>query len=247
MKVDCFMFNSELDMLECRLTELQDVIDVFILCEAPVTHGGNQPKPLWFKENQDRFAQWNIMHVIAENMPSDPDPWSREHAQREAMLPHLDSLGLTEADVIYQSDLDEIPRADVVAHLEPTGFVVLEQDLYSFAVDWLHPEPWRGTVACRRSQIVTMTGMRDARNWAPTVIPDAGWHLSWLGGPQSAEAKLDAFCHPEIEERTRPNLEMYYREGYHVDGKKLFPTDGTDLPKWVMGERCPPEWWRPWP
>jgi flavin reductase (DIM6/NTAB) family NADH-FMN oxidoreductase RutF len=36
--VDCFPFNNELDMLECRLTELYDAVDAFVLVEARVDH-----------------------------------------------------------------------------------------------------------------------------------------------------------------------------------------------------------------
>ena len=32
--IDCFIFNSELDMLEFRLMELDDVVDIFILVES---------------------------------------------------------------------------------------------------------------------------------------------------------------------------------------------------------------------
>ena len=45
------MFRDELDMLECRLRELEDVVYRHVLVEAPVTHRGD-PKPLYYAENR---------------------------------------------------------------------------------------------------------------------------------------------------------------------------------------------------
>ena len=52
---DAFPFFNELDMLEIRLHELQDVADYHILVESPITHS-NQSKPLYFEQNKQRFA-----------------------------------------------------------------------------------------------------------------------------------------------------------------------------------------------
>ena len=39
--VDSFIFYNELDMLEFRLTELNDVVDYFVIVEATHTFSGN--------------------------------------------------------------------------------------------------------------------------------------------------------------------------------------------------------------
>ena len=52
---DCFPFNDEFDLLELRLMELYDIVDVFVLCEAPWTFL-NTPKPLHYQANSARFA-----------------------------------------------------------------------------------------------------------------------------------------------------------------------------------------------
>jgi len=54
MIVDSFLFGWELDMLECRLIELYDVVDKFYLIESSVTFQGSS-KPLIYKNNLDRF------------------------------------------------------------------------------------------------------------------------------------------------------------------------------------------------
>ena len=47
-----------------------------------------KPKPLYFAENTDRFSPWTrrITHVVADDMPSGPDPWAREAHQRDAVI-----------------------------------------------------------------------------------------------------------------------------------------------------------------
>ena len=250
-RFDCFMMNNELDMLECRLTELEDVVDHFVLVEATVTHGANQPKPLHFQENQERFAKWSdqIVHVVADGMPSHVDPWSREHAQREWFRTGLLSVDVQPDDIIFQSDVDEIPRTDFVKYTNPTGFVVAEMDFYCFALDWLNTEspdaPWRGTVAARYGFIETFTKMRDARLWAPVRVPDAGWHFTWVGGPEYWPSKLGSFCHPEIGPTVeRQGLGWYFENGVHVDGFPCQQVDHDDYPKWIREGHAPDSWWR---
>ena len=115
---DCFTFFNELDLLEIRLNELDPVVDRFVLVEATVTQRG-QPKPLFFRENRERFAKFlpKIEHVVVEDMPAGPQTtsnnWKRENFQRRAIM-----RGLTSAapdDFVLISDLDEIPRAEVIA------------------------------------------------------------------------------------------------------------------------------------
>ncbi len=99
---DAFPFagsETELLLLECRLTELYDAVDGFIIVEATVDHQG-RPKPLNFRDNSDRFNKWEdkIHYVVADDLytaeefPHAKNPWIREHAQREWIGRGLDQL-----------------------------------------------------------------------------------------------------------------------------------------------------------
>ena len=85
---DTIMFGSaesEIDILECRLRELESIPDLHhVIVEAEVTHRGD-PKPLWFKKHEERFSPWaeriTYIRVPADALPSvkeNPSPWSRE-------------------------------------------------------------------------------------------------------------------------------------------------------------------------
>lgn len=257
--IDCFPFRDELDILECRLTELHAAVDRFVLVEADVDHQ-DHPKPFHYLENAERFAPWadKIVAVQARNLPTVadfPDPWAREHAQREWIGEGLTRIGVSAHDVILQSDVDEIPRALPTRNVRPNGMLAFEQRLHCFAVDWLHPEPWRGTVAGRAGFVQSLGPlcfgkMRDARNTVncPPYLRDAGWHLSWLGGREAAIAKLGAFCHPEIADRIEVGLaeDVFLVNGWHVDGKRMSAVDVDESwPRWVFERRCPENWFRP--
>lgn len=259
--VDTFPFHDELDILECRLTELYDVVDAFVIVEADVTHQ-DRPKPAYYADNAERFSPWadKIIHVWATGLPTisdDPDPWAREHAQREHIATGLAKIrGIDDDTIIMQSDVDEIPTRLTARNVRPGRQVVsFEQIGLFWAIDWRYPIPWYGTTATTvagldRLGTFRFGRMRDTRNIAATKIPNGGWHLSWLGGRERALKKLGAFCHPEVADRIHgaivDNEMMYWREGWHVDGQKLQAVDvDRTWPKWIVEGNAPTSWYRP--
>lgn len=258
--IDAFPFNNELDILECRLTEIYDAVDWFVIVEADVTHQ-DRPKPSHYLDHRERFSQFadKIVHVWATGLPTigdNPDPWAREHAQREYIADGLARLDVADHDIILQSDVDEIPRGLHVRNARPgKGLISFGQRGHFWAVDWLYPLTWYGTVAGTVESIGRLGDrpfgkMRDTRNTAPTPagFQDAGWHLSWLGGPDVAIAKVGSFCHPEVEDRIVDGLagDRFYRDGIHVDGQKMRPVDVDESwPRWVREGHAPASWFRP--
>jgi beta-1,4-mannosyl-glycoprotein beta-1,4-N-acetylglucosaminyltransferase len=107
---DCFPFFNELDVLDIRLSELDGLVDHFVIVEATRTHTG-KPKPLYYAENRTRFDRYahKIIHVVVDDFPYEAsDHWGREIFQRQAIV-----RGLAEArpdDLIITSDCDEIPK-----------------------------------------------------------------------------------------------------------------------------------------
>jgi hypothetical protein len=277
MIIDTFPINNELDMLEMRLETMAPAVDYFIAVEADVDHQ-DHPKPFHITENIDRFERWadKLIIVKATGMPTyddDPDPWARELAQREYVLEGLrDIPGVDETTIVLHGDVDEICRPLHIRNVRPKfptrptllpddkidlGFVTFSQRGHFFSVDWLHPEPWGGTVAGTLEQIMALQvqhgsnpfqRMRNLRNWNVSGLNDSGWHFSWLGGRDAALAKLGSFCHPEVAERALLGIEtdQFLREGFHLDGRKMTPVDVDDKwPAYVYERRCPTEWFRP--
>ena len=259
--IDTFPFNNEHDLLQCRLEEMAPAVDYFIAVEADVDHQ-DHPKPYHLSENLSRFDAWSdkLIVIRATGLPThadDPDPWARELAQREYLFEGLQQINkrreLSKDDIVLHGDVDEICRSLHTRNVRPRGrFITFEQRLHCFAVDWLHPDPWGGTVAATLGDFARLGScpfqkLRNTRN-ANEALTDAGWHLSWLGGKEAALKKLGSFCHPEIAERTLVGLtsDLYLREGFHVDGRKMTPVDvNEEWPAFIYERRCPSEWFRP--
>lgn len=259
--IDTFPINNELHHLRMRLEEMADAVDFFIAVEADVDHQ-DHPKPYHITEHLSEFDAWSdkLIVVRATGLPTakdDPDPWARELAQREYALDGLREVNkrreLSPSDIILHGDVDEVCRSLYVKNVRPRdSFVTFEQRLHCFAVDWLHPDAWGGTVAATIEQMGSLGAwpfqkLRNTRNANPSLV-DAGWHFSWLGGKEVALAKLGSFCHPEIAERTLVGLssDLYLREGFHVDGRRMTPVDVDDTwPAFINERRCPSEWFRP--
>jgi beta-1,4-mannosyl-glycoprotein beta-1,4-N-acetylglucosaminyltransferase len=244
---DTFMVNQELDMLECRLYELESIPNlIHVAVEADVDHQ-DHPKPYHLSENLGRFEQWKdrLVVVRATGLPTfadDPDPWAREHAQRE-FCPQ----GMADAafdDVVLHGDIDEIPTVVVTRNIGLRGFVSFTQRGHFWSLRWEYPQPWFGTVAGRARDVRSFGAMRDTRNVA-RKIPNAGWHLSWLGGADAALTKVGSFCHPEVRDRIVDGLEAdrFLRDGVHVDGQVMARCEiDSTFPRWIRDGHCPESW-----
>lgn len=255
---DTFMGSQELDMLECRLVELERIPDlVHVLVEADVDHQGH-PKPYHFTENLDRFARWadRLRIVRATGLPRadvDPDPWSRERAQREHARAAMGDAA--PQDIVLHGDIDEIPTVQwvwAVATSPDDRVHIAMQRFHPFAVDWLHPQPWPGTVAVRWGRVESLAEVRDIRliGYQPdhqAQPTNGGWHFSWVGGRDYALDKLGSFCHPEIADWCAAGLaeDRFYEAGWHVDGTRLAPvTVDHTWPRWIREGHAPAAWFR---
>ena len=231
-------------MLECRLTELDSLDCKFIIAESDVTFQG-KPKPLYFLENQERFGPWKdrIIYGIA-GVPETDNPWEREYAQRGSLL--LSALGHAKPDdLIIFGDVDEIPRQKAF-----TPGTALEMRHHLFAADWVHPQPWRGSVITKPLGLKPEYGrwLRD-RRWAWPVVPDAGWHLSWFGGTEAAKEKARSFSHTEFTGKVCRWLD----EGHCLEDGLVWDdhqnlavqqarADITEAPRWIREGKCPESW-----
>jgi Glycosyltransferase family 17 len=245
---DCVMIRDELDMLELRLEELDATGAVTVVAEAHQDHQGH-PKPLHFAENAARFAGWNdrIRHVVVTGLPDHPNPWVREHAQRDTALAAIEDA--SDGDLVLIADIDEIPDPGVF-ELEFAGVdaLTLEQNVCAFAVDWAHVPELTSvlTTAGHARHTGSLAKIRDNRGAYP-VVHNAGWHFSWLGGPQACLEKTDAFCHLESRDIVRAGIESgdFIERGLW-DVAQLKPVDvDSTWPRMIYERRCPESWFRP--
>lgn len=141
---DAVPINSELDILLARLNELDSVVDIFVIVEAPYTFSG-KPKRLFFNENRKMFARFlpRIRYVVLDDFEPPPGvtDLGRLATLRKAHAKTGIVFGLSDAqpnDLVIVSDLDEIPRATVIDQLKNCdGFVTpVELHLVPFIYDF---------------------------------------------------------------------------------------------------------------
>jgi len=224
--IDCFPFFNELDLLEIRLNELRDVVDVFVLTESSRTFSGLR-KPLYFEDNKKRFEGFNIVHTVYDETTRCV-PMERERRQKQYNLDYAFDNVFDHGDVIIQGDCDEIPRASVVAK------VIKEDDWESYG---LIMTLFYYYMNCRRVDRGVKRLMKDAQLLRPTKrikynvrqndIPDksvrnAGWHFSFLGDVQS---KIEAWGHSVEYNRPPYNTEAHI-EKCKKDGSDIFMRKG---------------------
>ena len=234
MIIDAFMFYNELDILELRLSILDQYVDTFILVESDVTHIGT-PKELVFEQNKERFAKWlpKIRHIVATEMPDDPNPWSREKYQRHCVLKGVE--GFPDDATIMISDVDEIPNM-TLAKMINNRTTVCHMHMFEYSFKYTFTgEPWFGTVITKMKEFKKLgpNFFRDHR-WRFPNIMYSGWHMSSFGDADMVYKKLKTYAHakdPGRENQTLENVQRFVTEGIHHTGGRLIPTpEGTLMP-----------------
>ena len=236
--IDCFTFFNELDLLEIRLNSLAPYVDAFIIAEGDRTHAGN-PKPMYFRENQERFMDFPIVYVPV-TLPDDSriglqrlgPNWYRENCQREALYYGLSELNLRPIDIVLVSDLDEIPDLD--GYCPSEGY--FSQKLYYYYLNTYMSDDWHGTVAFKK-ETIDQIGTQQARElrWSIPCV-GKGWHYSYLGDPKT---KIQAFAHQELnvpanidvlDERKQKLLDPFGRDA-------TIQVVDLDGPEWLLQNR----------
>jgi hypothetical protein len=247
--VDVFLFNDEFDILECRLRQLDDVVDRFIVIEGNKTLAGD-PKPFRLFEKRPDSSKVEIIGAKLDDLGDVPpqqqawvakgyeDYWKRDWKQRNAAKHITDAL--PDDAVVMYGDVDEIPRSEPVRDFDgPKSRLMMRTLIYSTKW-WSGHDDWTGTIIGRKREMDSFPLAHRSRNHNP-MIPDAGWHMTWFGGEEAVVDKVQMFAHGELAEDI-DEVRRKYRERIRPGiNAKLVPYDG-DLPAWVEEGHAPDSW-----
>jgi beta-1,4-mannosyl-glycoprotein beta-1,4-N-acetylglucosaminyltransferase len=212
--IDCFIFYNELDMLTYRLNILNDVVDYFVIVEATHTFVGKE-KPLFYQENKHLFEKNNhkIIHVIVDDFPhkypnidfEKKEQWNNEKFQRNCISRGIDKLNLSNNDIIIVSDVDEIPRIEILENIKCNKIIInevkaLQMDFYYYN---LHSKLDHYTDVVRLLPYnlyknINMTIDELRFKYHKHFINNAGWHLSYFGDEKFIKNKIENFAHQEL-------------------------------------------------
>lgn len=206
MVYDCFQFFNELDILKLRMHVMNDIVDKFVVSESTVTFSGD-PKPLYFQENQDMFAEFadKIIHKVVDDTPMDTNAFLRDSHQKCAVARGL--AGAADDDVVIFSDVDEIPNPEAVKpilkNFDAGKIYALAQRNFYCYLDMEETSgnllsitgefegftgtkrKWLGTKICKYGMLKNYTTeqLRDkAQKHLMVRVADGGWHFSYMGG-----------------------------------------------------------------
>lgn len=248
---DVFPLFNELDLLEIRLNELNDVVDFFVITESSTTFSGN-PKPYYLEMHWDRFSDFShkILYHKLDNVPSNLNSFERDWYQRDSAKPFLEKY-ISKDDFILYGDLDEIPKSSSVLAAKSllsneTKIVHFAMDLYYYYVNLrevsgsllsymgeypnISEKKWLGSTlsSWQYAANFTLTSLRNPEHkYFGKRIPNAGWHFSYVGGPEPATSiqriihKIQSSSHQEFNnEKTLNKIEKRFRKNRDIFGRR---------------------------
>jgi len=209
MIVDTFTFFNDFDLLDLRLEYLYPHVDYFIICECNLSYAG-KPKPMYFKENMDRYSKYLDKVRYAPYTLSTEiryDPWFIEMQQRNHIAMCLPDLPLDA--VIMISDCDEIPNIDFFPQIKKSlvedkkiivhmNYDLLQYNLQNkYTSSWWHPSAGKTIDVWRFGVNSYRTFLSDILVNERDFIFNAGWHLSYFLSPEKIIEKLQNTSHTE--------------------------------------------------
>lgn len=226
---DCVTYFDELDHLQARFEMLRYVVDGHIVCEGTHTHQGD-PKELHL-DGAD--LPGNVVRLVAD-LSDLGEPWDREHAQRDYIGAYVRAVPSLYGpdDILVVVDADEHTNPEVVpllaAATEP-GPISLRQRLFYYGLAWEHVTDlgWVHPRALRvRDLPESLSALRESE--VTRMMVGAGWHVSYVGGPERRAAKLRAFAHAEQNNPdTHALIATAHETGIGPNGEELVRV--TDL------------------
>lgn len=231
------MFFNEFDVLKLRLFYLNDLVDHFIIVESNYTHSGN-PKPYYLDEIWNQIpeeiqrkiirlkyepdiSKYQLPDLVIEGEVKNYDNgyWKLEREQRDLITQYLSNF--SPDDFFMVSDVDEIPRKEVITSLLNNEFVenVASCEMFYYNFKSYCPNYWPGTVFSTVSNAIEK-GCDYFRNkrFSLTPIPNAGWHFTYFGGVERIKHKLECYAHQEYnrdEYKNKENIEDLIKSKKH--------------------------------
>ena len=177
----------------------------------------------------------------------------RDYLQKEFIQFGL--MDCDDDDMIMLSDLDEIPKPEVVKDIKEKklyNYCVL-QDCFYYHINTMAHTNWYGNYVVRYKDTkeVSLTHLKNKRVDFDK-IEKGGWHLSFMGGVDRIKTKIDSYAHQEfnnpnitsnIENKIQSGVDLFGRtnntyqdskQEFYFDGLKEVELDSYTYPKEIL-------------
>ena len=167
--IDCFLFYNELDMLEFRLTELNEHVDYFIILDSDFDFAGNK-KDSMFELNKNRFDSWKEKIIRIDCPELTVELFNQINTEKYTQYKNLSTdiinkdniifymmiklietlpqLELDFEDIIMFSDIDEIPdftTLDLIGDYLLFNSIILRQKRFFWTTKYIDKDLSFGT------------------------------------------------------------------------------------------------------
>ena len=205
-------------------------------------------------ENTDELILNNIFKFIDKCPYFDKQKefwWGNDFFQRECIWRALAVANPTIGDLIFISDVDEIPNPVSISHVKERvtadSLVYFRQNEFCYYLNYYHDSNWIGT-SCFVFSEYTSPSLNAIRADAKSskvnsldIISDAGWHFTSMGSVEAIKKKITSWSHKEFNNAlTLNNVEYNVKHGYDIFrrpgfGKlKYIPKTSSILPAYLV-------------
>jgi hypothetical protein len=167
-------------------------------------------------------------------MPETQDSWVRERYQRYSL--HKGLVNASDEDLIIVSDLDEIPRAEMVSLVKEDQNnyerYLLNIPQFRHRINYMLTAPshkytniiiTKKAVLTEPNQERTFTFPWTSKPNNSVVVEHGGWHFTWLGNDEEIKNKIKNYAH--VEHNTESMLNAINIEQHLLEKKSFFNAD----------------------
>ncbi|TCD66999.1 hypothetical protein EIP91_000679 [Steccherinum ochraceum] len=203
--LDAVLMSSELDLLEIRMNELDEVVDRFLIVESNATFTG-LPKEAYFAKNRAMYSKFED-RIVYRFLPGfaladGESAWDVERRTRDAMssliAQTVAGFASGTQSLVIMSDMDEIPSKPTIALLKECDFgqsIHLQLRNYLYSFEWyLGLTSWRASVQLWDPENSFYRHSKSGER----ILADSGWHCSYCFRTiQEYAVKMKGFSHAD--------------------------------------------------
>jgi beta-1,4-mannosyl-glycoprotein beta-1,4-N-acetylglucosaminyltransferase len=188
--------------------------------------------------NEKNETKRNIlMHTLTSTNTAFETQWMREFYQHESVRMGMLKIGLSDDDLCFNSDLDEIWNPDRDYPVDDWSVVKLKQHVYTGFLNVRSSEEWYGTYYAKYQNIrnASSNHLDTTSKTKHEFLDNGGWHFTYQGGLEKIKTKLENFGHQEYNnDYVKSMIQRRLDSGVDVLGRP-FPcvVDEINLPEYL--------------
>ena len=177
--------------------------------------------------------------LTTTNVPKGEVHWLKEFYQKECIKKPL--VELNDDDICFIGDLDEIWNPNQVYDIDYTSIYKLKQIPYSGFMNMRSSEDWAGTIVTRYQNVkdACLNHLRTPWRTPYSFIENAGWHFTFMGGPDRIKTKLESYGHQEYNnDHVKNDIENKLANNLELLGRSFILTKDEDsLPQYLKDNK----------